>query len=894
MNGITLCLEGSIEDDYLNRFDLIYIFIFTFEVIIKIIGLGISSYFKRIQNKVDIFILIISYQETMLSTYYKGFQYLRVFKGIRGLRLFKLLIRIEYLKKIARFIVNSFYSYIFIAVLLLILNYVYGLNGMDLFTNIKVTDSTLKAYSFDDFSSAFICTFNVLIMDNWYNILSVGKNSDAGLFKTALFAVSWIFIGNYILMNLLLAVVLDGLSNELNEQKNDEISEREITNEKNNQKNVSNNKLQITHTSQDYNIEPDKNKLLKQSFCEYSLFIFGKNNFIRKMCSKIVFNKKFEIIIFLLILISNISLIMDTYYEESLLIKYINYIVSLCFTLECLMKIIVQGLIIEKTTYLREIWNQLDFIIVVVFFLDLTLEQLDISWIKVVRILRIVRPLRLISKSSNIKIVVVALLESLNGILKVSLIIFMLWIIFASFGISIYRDRFGYCEDILNFSIGIQDCLPPKIWVDHYIYNFDNIYYAMFTLLTVSTYDGWLPILKVAVNSNSAEYGPTQNNSKYLSYFYFVLFIVVIPIFFINLFTGVIFYHFVTAEKKIKYLLMTESQARWIQMQKLIVALKPKNTQIKPPSNSFRKFFFKLVNHKLFELFIILVISASIINMALLYDDAPQNYLQNLVTVDFLLLLTFTAEIFLKVFALGLRGYFYQDWNKFDFLVVVCGIIDLVMNSLFSEEISFFKIGPKILRALRIFRIGRLLRLMKKFDGIIKLLKTLFFSIPMILNVLGLVLLIFFIYTIIGCSLFYDIYLDEYINFKNFLYGLMTLFKISTLDSWTSTALYFTNKNAYAAIYFVSFILIIHFIATNLFILVLLQQFDESEVSTKNSLEEFREYVSDFRKAWFECTEKFNGKKMSRANLLCFFQKLDEPLGTFFLRYKTIKFLFNQ
>lgn len=881
MNGITLCLEGCIEDDYLNTFDFIYIVIFTFEVIIKLIGIGIPSYFKSIHNKIDIFLILISYQETILATYYKGFQYLRIFKGMSCLRQFKLLIKIEYLKKIARFIVNSFYSYIFIAFLILILNYVYGLNGMDLFTNIKVTDSTLQAYSFDNFSSAFICAFNILIMDNWHNILSVGKNSDAGIFKTSLYAISWIFIGNYILMNLLLAVVLDGLSNELNENNDDELNRDPFPQIKNKNKtipSISKNSinLDLTHSIVG---RQDENLLFKQNFCEYSLFIFSKNNLLRKICTKIVFNEKFEIIIFVLIIISNISLVINTYDQELLIIKYINYFVSLFFTIECLMKIIVQGLIIEKTTYLRESWNQLDFIAVVGFFLDVALEQLKISWIKVVRILRIVRPLRLISKSSNIKIVVLALLDSLNGIFKVSLIIFLLWIIFASFGISIYRDQFGYCEYISNYNVGIHECLPPKIWVARYIYNFDNIYYAMFTLLSVSTYDGWLPILKVAVNSNSAEYGPTLYNSQYLSYFYFVLFIIVIPIFFINLFIGVIFYHFVTAEKKIKYLMITEPQARWIQLQKLIVALKPKYRQMKPPSNSFRRFFFKLVNHKFFEMFIILVISTSIINMALLYDDAPADYLQNLVTVDFLLLLIFIAEIFLKGFALGCSGYFQQDWNKFDFLVVICGIIDLVMNSLFSKEISFFKIGPKILRALRIFRIGRLLRLMKKFNGIIKLIKTLFFSIPMILNVLSLVLLIFFIYTIIGCSIFYDIYMDEYINFQNFLYGLITLFKISTLDSWSSTTIYFTSKNPYAAIYFTSFILIIHFIATNLFILVLLQQFDDSETSTKNSLEEFYEYVNDFKKAWFECTEKFNGKKMSRANILNFFQKLEKPLG---------------
>ena len=58
----------------------------------------------------------------------------------------------------------------------------------------------------------------------------------------------------------------------------------------------------------------------------------------------------------------------------------------------------------------------------------------------------------------------------------------------------------------------------------------------------------------------------------------------------------------------------------------------------------------------------------------------------------------------------------------------------------------------------------------------------------MIMNVLSLILLIFLIYAIYGCHLFGNInkgdYIDDYINFKNFFYAMMTLFKISTVDNW--------------------------------------------------------------------------------------------------------------
>lgn len=71
--------------------------------------------------------------------------------------------------------------------------------------------------------------------------------------------------------------------------------------------------------------------------------------------------------------------------------------------------------------------------------------------------------------------------------------------IFAMLGVSIFRDRFGYCETLLNFNVSFKDCQPNNWFI--YNFNFDNIVNAMFTLLVVATYDGWMPIVGVAANS---------------------------------------------------------------------------------------------------------------------------------------------------------------------------------------------------------------------------------------------------------------------------------------------------------------------------------------------------------------------------------------------------------
>ena len=62
----------------------------------------------------------------------------------------------------------------------------------------------------------------------------------------------------------------------------------------------------------------------------------------------------------------------------------------------------------------------------------------------------------------------------------------------------------------------------------------------------------------------------------------------------------------------------------------------------------------------------------------------------------------FALEALLKLIGLGPTYYFYLDWNKFDFLVVVMSLVSMVDTG-----------GGYGLTALRIIRVARLLRMIK-------------------------------------------------------------------------------------------------------------------------------------------------------------------------------------
>jgi hypothetical protein len=63
-----------------------------------------------------------------------------------------------------------------------------------------------------------------------------------------------------------------------------------------------------------------------------------------------------------------------------------------------LLKILAYGLFMDMNSYLSDTWSRLDFLIVIFSLLDWSLSSLNLSFLKIVRMLRILRPLRFINK----------------------------------------------------------------------------------------------------------------------------------------------------------------------------------------------------------------------------------------------------------------------------------------------------------------------------------------------------------------------------------------------------------------------------------------------------------------------------------------------------------------
>ncbi|MEC7120869.1 MAG: ion transporter [Pseudomonadota bacterium] len=176
--------------------------------------------------------------------------------------------------------------------------------------------------------------------------------------------------------------------------------------------------------------------------------------------------------------------------------------------------------------------------------------------------------------------------------------------------------------------------------------------------------------------------------------------------------------------------------------------------------------------------------------------------------VNQVVLVVFVAEIALKLLAFGGR-FFRSGWNIFDFLIVA---ISLAPTS-----------GPlAILRSLRILRVLRLLSTIKRLR---MLVESLIQAFPSIGWTAGLMLLLFYIFGVMGVELFGRAFPEWFGTLGASTY---TLFQVMTLESWSmGIARPVMEMYPHAWLYFVPFVLISSFMVLNLFIAIIVSATQE-------------------------------------------------------------------
>ena len=128
----------------------------------------------------------------------------------------------------------------------------------------------------------------------------------------------------------------------------------------------------------------------------------------------------------------------------------------------------------------------------------------------------------------------------------------------------------------------------------------------------------------------------------------------------------------------------------------------------------------------------------------------------------------------------------------------------------------------------------------------------------------------FFIYAVMGMTLFGNMevgryeFIDEYTNFQNFGDSMLTLLRISTGESWNGISRELQSFSGVgAALYMVSFVIIVQFSVLNLFVAVILSNF-EAELA-RNTIDQ--RSLSQFRTAWGQLTRACEREVLAKLQL---------------------------
>ena len=655
-----------------------------------------------------------------------------------------------------------------------------------------------------------------------------------------------------------------------------------------------------------------------------SLGVFTTTNPVRVFCHKIVDDKQFEYLIMSFILLSSFTMVFESpkameNQTTADALEAVDMVFTIIFALEMIMKLVAYGLYFEDDdSYLKDPWNCMDGFIVVIGIVGKALSGANLEWVRALRTMRVLRPLRVISRVPELKVVVNALMNSLPGLGNVLMVSLLFWIIFGILGMQLFMGAFSRCSDedikskvlcldgwvnqtldaswdsvakectnpdlIANLTaadatfdsstLNITTCIGTyesteyveRTWASDDM-NFDNIFNAMQTLFEMSTTEGWTAVMYNGVDARSPELTPQRDYQPAMAFF-FVAFEVIANFFILNLFVGIILDNFAQLSSESGdggSATMTKAQKMWVKhQQKLQGTAEPRKDDYYPEDEN-RKMVYKIVEREEFELVIMVVIVVNAIAMACERYDADDDLRTTLDGLGIFFAVIFVGEASAKLYAMNPAAYFSDRWNCFDFFCVATTLIGYMAGTGGGASV------------LRVLRLARVFRLVRKLKGLLMLFNTLIVSLPGLINIGALLFLLCFVYAVLGMNLFGKIKfgenLNEDANFTNFGNSILILLRMVTGEAWNAImydcmitedcdssadcARGTCCGSAGAPMYFITFVIFGSFVTLNLLIAVVLDNFSNNK--KEEGVTVMDDDIDDFAVAWSKVDPRATG-----------------------------------
>merc|ERR1712142_247189 len=798
-------------------------------------ALGLSCYMVSLFNRFDFIVVISSILEFILVNQEimppLGMSVLRC---IRLLRAFKVTRYWASMGNLVKSLVNSIASINALLVLLILFIFIFALLGMQIFGGRFINEE--ERGTFNNFGQSCLTVFQILTGEDWNVVMYDGIQAYGGIKSlgavAALYFIILFITGNFILLNVFLAIAVDNLSTDEDEAEGEPEAEADApavegevgeTGEK--EKVLGIDGFPVLSPSQvygenEYEAGDVNNEDIPREEAEEeqpivdeggddedggdsgtppipegsSFFIFSQNNWFRVKCWQIQAHPICSNLILVCILVSSAFLACEDPLQSKSTINQIlgkfDYFFTTVFTLECSLELISYGFLFHPGAFCRTAFNVLDVVVVSVSLISI-FGGSGIGFLKILRVLRVLRPLRAINRAPGLKQVVQCMIVSVKSIGNIMAVTVLLIFMFGVIGVQLFKGKFFMCTDLsMNEEkhcqgefITYQDgdinkpIVEERVW-ERSEFHYDNILHAMLTLFVVATFEGWPGILYVSIDSNEADFGPKQDYRPHVFFFYFV-YLIIIAFFMINIFVGFVIVTFQSeGESAFQDCALDKNQRNCIEF-----ALNARPVRRYIPKNPLQYRLWSFATSPFCEYTVFVAILLNTTSLAMKFYKQPTAYTDFLDVLNQVFTYFFLVECILKLGAFRFKNYFRDPWNAFDFFIVAGSLVDLGLASINPD--SDASIG-----FLRLFRVARLVKLLNKDEGIRTLLWTFLKSFQALPWVAVLIALVFFIYGVVGMQIFGRIALDDETNihrnnnFQSFGWAMLLLFRCSTGEAW--------------------------------------------------------------------------------------------------------------
>lgn len=634
-----------------------------------------------------------------------------------------------------------------------------------------------------------------------------------------------------------------------------------------------------------------------------ALFCLTLKNPIRKLCIRVAEWKAFEFLILFTIFANCVALAVYTPYPESdsndvnLALEGIEYVFVVIFTMEAILKIIAYGFVLHSGAYLRNGWNVLDFVIVVIGIISQVLSIIQHKGfdVKALRAFRVLRPLRLVSRAPSLQVVLNSIVRAMVPLLHIAMLVIFVIIIYAIIGLELFSGKLHEaCHSNLTKKI-VDDPWPcgrgytceqgeycAKGWEgpNFGITNFDHFGLAMLTVFQCITMEGWTDVMYYVNDAVGTEWPWT----------YFISLIIIGSFFVLNLVLGVLSGEFSKEREKAKargdFQKLREKQQLeedlrgyldWITQAEDIdpeneeegeegatprhskvinetdLAVKEegaedeeivqswfqqKRLRLQKVNRRCRRFCRKIVKSVAFYWIVIVLVFLNTCVLTSEHYGQPEwlDEFQAIANLFFVVL--FTMEMFLKMYSLGFQGYFVSLFNRFDAFVVICSILEVIL--LYTDVMP--PLGVSVLRCARLLRVFKATRY---WSSLRNLVASLLNSMRSIASLLLLLFLFIVIFALLGMQLFggrFNFPDEEKprSNFDSFWQSLLTVFQILTGEDWN--VVMYTGIQAYGGVgkldsivclYFVVLFICGNYILLNVFLAIAVDNLADAQSLTE-------------------------------------------------------------